>query len=121
MQPPLRDLSARSLRFAAQLTEYVEQEQRRRMVPARLLDQLLRAGTSIGAHNAEPEVAITRRHLLALRAGALKEAVEAEYWLKLVMAGGRSQSQAVVQELSSQVSELTAILTVCVRKLRGQQ
>ena len=91
------------------------------MVAARILDQLLRAGTSIGAHNAEAEVAITRRHLLALRAGALNEAVEAEYWLKLVMAGGRSQSPAVVQELLSQVSALIAILTVCVKKLRGQQ
>ena len=53
-------------------------------------------------------------------AGALKEEVEAEYWLKLVMAGGKSRSPAVVQELLSQVSELTAILTVCVKKRRGQ-
>ena len=121
MPPPVRDLSARSLRFAAQLARYVEHEQRRRLIAARILDQLLRAGTSIGAHNAEAEVAITRRHLLALRAGALKEAVETEYWLKLVIAGGNSHSHVAVEELLTQVSELTAILTVCVKKLRGQQ
>jgi four helix bundle protein len=121
MPPPVRDLSARSLRFSVHLADYVEQEQRRRVISARILDQLLRAGTSIGAHNAEAEVAITRRHLLALRAGALKEAVETEYWLKVVIAGGRSQSNAAVQELLTQASELTAILTVCVKKLRGQQ
>lgn len=72
----IRDLSARSLRFSTELAAFVEVEQRRRVVSPRVLDQLLRAGTSIGAHNAEAEVAITRRHLLALRAGALKEAVE---------------------------------------------
>ena len=120
MPSHVRDLSARSLRFSTQLTAFVEHEQRRRVLSARVLDQLLRAGTSIGAHNAEAEVAITRRHLLALRAGALKEAVEAQYWLDVVAAGGRAHSQDRLNELLSQVSELTAILTVCVKKLRGQ-
>lgn len=119
MTPPRRDLAERSLEFSKQLTAFVEQEQRRRVLAARVLDQLLRAGTAIGAHNAEADAAITRRHLLALRAGALKEARETEYWLELVAAGGRSHSDDAVKQLQAQASQLTAILTTCVKKLRG--
>ena len=117
-QPP-RDLTARSLQFARQLTAFIEHEQRRRVLSARILDQLLRAGTAIGAHNAEADAAITRRHLLALRAGALKEARETEYWLELIASGGRSHSDDAVRQLQAQASQLTAILTTCVKKLRG--
>lgn len=114
-----RDLTERSLEFSKLLTTFVEHEQRRRVLSARVLDQLLRAGTAIGAHNAEADAAITRRHLLALRAGALKEARETEYWLELVASGGRSHSDDAVRQLQAQASQLTAILTTCVNKLRG--
>jgi four helix bundle protein len=120
MTVPARDLAERSRRFAIALSAFVEREQRRRVVSARMLDQLLRAGTAIGAHNAEADAAITRRHLLALRAGALKEALEAEYWLDVIAAGGRCHSEHVVADLRSQLSQLTAILTSCVKRLRGQ-
>lgn len=58
--------------------------------------------------------------LLALRAGALKEALETEYWLQLIAEGRRCQSPEALGELQAQLGQLTAILTVCVKKLRGQ-
>ena len=69
----LAAFSARLLRFTAPSGSG--------RVPQSLLQQALRAGTAIGAHNAEAQSAITRRHLIALRAGALREAREAQYWL----------------------------------------
>lgn len=119
MARPIRDLMARSLRFSTVLVEFVEHEQHRRVLPARILDQLLRAGTSIGAHNAEAESALTRRHLLALRARALQEAQEAQYWLMVIDSGGKAHSPETVSDLLAQVSELIAILTTCVKKLQG--
>lgn len=120
MPVPPRDLMARSLRFSHEIIEFVEREQKRRVISARILDQLLRAGTSIGAHNAEADTAISRRHLLALRARALQEATEAEYWLKLIDTGRRAHAPEAVASLLSTASELVAILTTCVKKLRGQ-
>lgn len=120
MPTPARDLTARSRQFSVQLLDFVEREQRRRVVSARVLDQLLRAGTAIGAHNAEADAAITRRHLLSLRAGALKEALETEYWLHLIAEGHRCHSQEALADLQRQLSQLTAIPTTCVKKLRGQ-
>lgn len=120
MSTPARDLTRRSRVFATQLLAFVDHEQRRRVVPARILDQLLRAGTAIGAHNAEADAAITRRHLLALRAGALKEALETEYWLDLIARGGRTHSTEALAQLQVLLSQLIAILTACVKKLRNQ-
>jgi four helix bundle protein len=115
-----RDLLERSLRFSRELVPFVEREQRRRRIAARTLDQLLRAGTSIGAHNAEAESALTRRDLLALRARALQEAQETQYWLKLIETGGQAHSADALNSLLKQVSELVAILTTCVKRLRGE-
>ena len=120
MSTPTRDLAARSRQFSADLCAFVEREQRRRVLSPRVLDQVIRAGTAIGAHNAEAEAAITRRHLLALRAGALKETLETEYGLGLIADGGRCLDERERAALRTQVSQLTAILTVCVKKLRGQ-
>jgi four helix bundle protein len=120
MDKPPRDLLARSLRFADEIIDFVEREQQRRRIAGRILDQLQRAGTSVGAHNAEAESAITRRHLLALRARALQEAEESQYWLMVIQRRRTAYSETVVASLLAQVSELVAILKVCVRKLRGQ-
>jgi len=102
------------------LCGFVEREQRRRVLAPRVLDQVLHAGTAIGAHSAEADAAITRRHLLALRAGALKAVLEAEYWLDVVAGCGRCHAPEELASLRAQLSALIAILTACVKKLRGQ-
>ena len=79
----------------------------------------MRAGTSIGAQNAEADFAIAK-HLLSLRARALQEATETQYWLKVLASAEQSDSADAIQKLTVQVSELVAILTVCVKSLRGQ-
>jgi hypothetical protein len=76
MATPPRDLTERSLRFSRELLQFIEGEQSRRAFPPRVLDQLLRAGISIGAQNAEADSAISRKHLLSLRARALQEATD---------------------------------------------
>src|SRR5918993_3199173 len=79
-----RDLLERSATFSARLLRFMAAERKRGVVPLPLLQQALRAGTAIGAHNAEAQSATTRRHLIALRTGALREAREAQYWLNLI-------------------------------------
>ena len=49
-----------------------------------LTKQLLRSGTSIGANVAEAQQAQSRPDFIAKLSIALKEAVEAEYWLRLM-------------------------------------
>ena len=51
-----------------------------------LSKQLLRAGTSIGANIAEAEQAQSRADFISKMNIALKEAVETNYWLRLLQA-----------------------------------
>ena len=51
-----------------------------------LTKQLLRAGTSIGANVAEPQQAQSRPDFISKLSIALKEAVETNYWLRLLRA-----------------------------------
>src|SRR5918993_3115372 len=101
-----RDLLERSATFSARLLRFMAAERKRGVVPQSLLQQALRAGTAIGAHNAEAQSAITRRHLLALRAGALREAREAQYWLHLIEQSALSANATDVSWLYGEVTEL---------------
>ena len=51
-----------------------------------LSKQLLRAGTSIGANVSEAEQAQSRADFISKMSIALKEAVETDYWLRLLQA-----------------------------------
>ena len=113
-----RDLLERSAAFSARLLAFSVRERKRGIVPYALLQQALRAGTAIGAHNAEAQSAITRRHLIALRSGALREAREAQYWLHLIEQSALVADASDVSWLHGEVTELVAILSASVKRLR---
>lgn len=79
--------------------------------------QLFRAGTSIGAHLEEGEVANSRRDMGAKRAIALREARESRYGLRLFI--GAEVFVAELRPLHAESDECVAMLTTSVRKLRG--
>ena len=113
-----RDLLERSAAFATRLLRCFVAERKRGVIPQTLLQQALRAGTAIGAHNAEAQSATTRRHLLALRSGALREAREAQYWLNLIEQSGLCADPAEIGWLLAESGELVAILSTSVKRLR---
>ena len=113
-----RDLLERSAAFSVRLLRFAVAERKRGQIPQALLQQALRAGTAIGAHNAEAQSATTRRHLLSLRAGALREAREAQYWLNLIEQSGLCATPDDVGWLLGEVTELVAILSTTVKRLR---
>jgi four helix bundle protein len=113
-----RDLLQRSSQFSARLLRFTASERRRGVIPHSLLQQALRAGTAIGAHTAEADSAMTRRHLIALRAGALREAREVVYWLGLIHQSGLCAQGSDVSWLLSEANELVAILSTSIKRLR---
>ncbi|MCQ2426217.1 MAG: four helix bundle protein [Lachnospiraceae bacterium] len=54
-----------------------------------MIDQLARAGTSVGANIHEAQYAHSKADFIAKLEIALKEASETSYWLKLLMETGR--------------------------------
>ena len=109
---------SRSFRFAIDILKFYRQLERTRAVPIKVANQLLSAGTAIGANLAEARSAYSRRKLASKDAIALKEARECRFWLRLVTAD-QPRFEHETAPLIDECSQLIAMLTVSVRKLRG--
>ena len=79
-----------------------------------LSKQLLRAGTSIGANIAEAEQAQSRADFISKMNIALKEAVETNYWLRLLQATDYL-SENEFSSIHSDCRELEKMLTAIVK------
>ena len=79
-----------------------------------LSKQLLRSGTSIGANIAEAEQAQSRADFISKMCIALKEAVETNYWLRLLQATDYL-SETEFSSIHSDCRELEKMLTAIVK------
>ena len=78
-----------------------------------LSKQLLRSGTSIGANVAESQQAQSRADFISRLSIALKEAVETNYWLRLLYATdylSSTEYSSVITDCKELEKLLTAIL-----------
>ena len=81
-----------------------------------LSKQLLRAGTSIGANVAEAQQAQSRADFASKINIALKEAVEANYWIRLLNAT-ELLSDREYQSIITDCRELEKILTAIIKTI----
>ena len=79
-----------------------------------LSKQLLRAGTSIGANISEAEQAQSRADFISKMSIALKEAVETNYWLRLLQAS-EYLSDAEFTSIHTDCIEIEKMLTAIVK------
>ena len=92
------------------LSRYLNTSKKERI----LSKQLLRAGTSIGANVAEAEQAQSRADFISKMNIALKEAVETNYWLRLLQASDYL-TEAEFSSIYSDCRELEKMLTAIVK------
>lgn len=83
-----------------------------------LCNQLLRAGTSIGANNAEASSAISKADFKSKSYIALKEARECLYWLELLHRNGYLDDKQY-KSIYNDCEELVKVLTHRCKKLDG--
>ena len=79
--------------------------------------QLLRAGTSVGANTAESAGAQSRPDWLTRRHIALKEAREAQFWLRLM--ADAELTPLPMAALRKEAGEIVAILTAIVTNAKA--
>ena len=72
--------------------------------------QLLRSGTSVGAHYREATRARSRAEFVSKIEGALQELDESSYWLELLGLSGIVSKQ-LLADLYTEIDELIAIFT----------
>jgi four helix bundle protein len=87
---------------------------------ANLSNQLLRAGTSIGANNAEATNAISRQDFRSKSYIALKEARESFYWIELLRRNHYLDNKQYTS-LHDDCEELVKILVARCKKLDGNE
>jgi four helix bundle protein len=82
--------------------------------------QLLRSGTSVGAHYREAMRSRSTSGFVSKIEGGLRELEETSYWLELLGESGLMNEDRLV-DLHQEVSELTAILITCAKNAKRQK
>lgn len=92
----------------------------RSVVGQTLGKQVLRSGTSVGAHYREAVRSRSDAEYISKVEGALQELEETGYWLELLADAGVCQSGSVAA-LRTEADELTAMLVACAKKAKSKR
>lgn len=82
--------------------------------------QLLRSGTSVGAHDRESVRSRSDAEFIAKLEGGLQELEETQYWLELLEGAGLFSNEKL-GPLYQESNELIAILTTCAKNRKKQK
>jgi len=82
--------------------------------------QLLRSGTSVGAHYREAVRSRSDAEFISKIEGGLQELEESVYWMELLVESGIIKTERL-EELMKEADELTAILVTCVKKTKQKK
>ncbi len=80
--------------------------------------QVLKAGTSVGAHYREAQRAKSNADFISKIEGALQELDETCYWLEL-LADGNIVKASRLESLRQEANELTAILVTIAKRVKA--
>ena len=112
------DIRERTFEFSVQiikLYQYLQNEKRE----FTLGRQLLRSGTSIGANVEEATAAQSKKDFVAKMSISLKEAREANYWLRLLKRTGYIKKEALIIESGEIMNILGAIIRTTKKNMRA--
>ena len=110
------DLKARTKRFALRVVRlYTALPQ---STEAQVIGkQLLRSGTSVGAHYREATRARSTAEFVSKIEGGLQELEEAAYWMELIVESEIFATERL-KDLLQEAEELTAILVTCAKNAK---
>ena len=81
--------------------------------------QLLRSGTSVGAHYREGLRARSNAEFISKIEGGLQELEESCYWMELLAEAGIIP-ESDLSDLMDETNQLTAILVTCAKKIKDK-
>jgi four helix bundle protein len=82
--------------------------------------QMLRSGTSVGAHYRESIRSRSVAEYISKLEGGLQELEETIYWIELALEAGQLQSKTCAN-LIDEADDLMAILVACVKKVKEKR
>lgn len=109
-----RDIKERTFEFAIQIVALCRELEESPAVSRGLATQVLRSGTSIGAHVEDAHGNHVKLEFIARMSLANQDARETKYWLRL-LAATEALPRSRLAGLTDEVSQLIAILTTIVK------
>ncbi|MCD6402354.1 four helix bundle protein [bacterium] len=103
-----QQLKYRCYQFSIKLIKFASQLPNKRIFKI-ISDQLLRAGTSIGANIVEAKSASSKRDFIRFYEIALKSANETKYWLGLLR-DATEADKTKIEKLLKEVTEISNII-----------
>jgi four helix bundle protein len=111
-----RDLKSRTKTFALEIIKMYSSLPKSTVAQV-IGRQVLRSGTSVGAHYREAIRGRSDAEFISKLEGGLQELEETTYWLELLVDSGVVKLDAV-SSLLDECDQLTAILTTCVKNVK---
>ena len=119
-----RDLKDRTREFALRIVRFYAALPKSTVAQV-LGKQLLRSGTSVGAHYREGTRSRSNAEFISKFEGALQELEETRYWLELLAAehiGSRGELESLTQEADQLTGILIAsVMTVKLKRTRNDE
>jgi four helix bundle protein len=114
------DLPERTFRFAVEIVKLCRLLDGTPGVPKALVNQLFKAGTSIGANVEEGQASQSEADFLSKYSISCKEARETHYWLKLLVASEIVKGEQL-SGLMNECNELISIFTTIIKKMKTRK
>lgn len=114
-----KEFSDRLLKFAVQII-LLANELPKTPAGFAIAAQLVKAATSIGANFGEAQNASSRSDFIHKMSISLREATEAQYWLKIIVISGLLQKEKVDNKLL-ECEEIIKILTTSVKSSKKNE
>jgi four helix bundle protein len=114
------DIDKRTFEFALRIIRLCEKLSNRPGVGRTLGQQLLRAGTSVGANVEEAQAGQSRADFISKLNIALKESRETHYWLRL-LSESNLVDPGLLAAITQEADELQRILGAIVRSCRRRK
>src|SRR5262245_27785539 len=119
MPEPSRDLRTRTKQFALRIIRLYGALPDSPVAQV-LGKQLLRAGTSLGAHYREGYRARSNAEFISKLEVGLQELDETAYWVELLIESGTFPA-ARFEDLQDEVNQLLAVLVTCVKNAKDRR
>ncbi|MFH1162024.1 MAG: four helix bundle protein [Candidatus Jorgensenbacteria bacterium] len=112
------DLEERTTKFGEDIIEFAKQVPKN-VVTIPLIDQLVRAGTSVGSNYCEADCAETKKDFEHKLGICKKKSKETRHWLRMI-ARAVPELKAEARKLWQEANELNLIFTAIVKKSRSR-
>ncbi len=115
-----KDIVRRTYKFSLRIL-YLVQKLPKNTLTNKIIDQLIKAGTSIGSNTEEASAGFSKNDFTYKMSIASKEARESNYWLRLLRDSGLIKDNSFMKEILDAIDESSQIKRILTSVVKTSQ